>query len=179
MSLTGNTPCEGVFALQRGDRLHGVRPTDRLGAGLRKAEVLDLAFSNEALHRAGDVLDRDIRIDAMLIEEIDPIGLEALERGFGDSLDVLRPAVQSSAALACGRVDVEAELRRNYDPIAQGRKGLADQFFVSKGPIDLCSVEESHAALDGRADQGYSRLTLDGRTVGMAETHAAKPHGRD
>ena len=131
------------------------------------------------LDRAGDVLDRHIRVDAVLIEEIDPIGPEALQRGFRDRLDVLRAAVQAAAALACGRVDVEAELRRDHDPIADGRKGLADQFLVGEGPIDLRGVEESHAALDGRPDQGYSRLLVDGRAIGMAETHAAEPHGRD
>src|SRR5216684_3458260 len=42
--------------------------------------------------RAGDVFDRHVRIDAVLIEQIDDIGLEPLERGRRNLFDVLRPA---------------------------------------------------------------------------------------
>ena len=38
------------------------------GAGLGQAEVLDLACRDQVLHRAGHVLDRHVRVDAMLIE---------------------------------------------------------------------------------------------------------------
>ena len=57
---------------------------DRLHARLGKAEVLDLALPDQVLHRARDVLDGHVRIDAVLIEQIDAIGLEPLERGLGD-----------------------------------------------------------------------------------------------
>ena len=50
-----------VLALHGGDRLHGVRATDRLRARLGQAEVLHLPLLNQLLHRAGDVLDRDVR----------------------------------------------------------------------------------------------------------------------
>jgi len=39
---------------------------DRLSSGLRQPEVLDLALGNQVLDGTGDVLDRHIRIDAML-----------------------------------------------------------------------------------------------------------------
>ena len=45
----------------------------------RKTEMLDLAFPNEILHRAGHFFDRHRRIDAMLIVKIDGIDPEALE----------------------------------------------------------------------------------------------------
>jgi hypothetical protein len=59
-------------------------------AAVRKAEVQNLALSDQLFDRAGDVLDRDVRIDAMLIEKIDAVGAEALERGIDDRLDVFR-----------------------------------------------------------------------------------------
>ena len=89
------SPPERIFALERGDGLNCVRATDGLHARFRKSEVLHLALLNQVLHRSRHVFDRHVRIDAVLIEQIDDIGLEALERGFGDLLDVLRPAVQS------------------------------------------------------------------------------------
>ena len=69
---------QGVFALEGRDRLNGVRPPDGLRAGFRQPEVLDLAFRDKVLHRAGDVLDRHVRVDAVLVEEVDPVGPEAL-----------------------------------------------------------------------------------------------------
>ena len=164
--------------MQRSDRLHGVRAMNRSGAGLREPEVLDLAFSNEVLHCAGHLLDRHVGVDPVLVKEIDPIGPEAPKRGFCDRPDMLGAAAQA-APFAGGRVDVEAELRCNRHPVAKRRQGLADQFLVGEGPIDLRGVEEIHPAFDGRPDQGYSRPLVDRRTIGVAQTHAAEPHGRD
>ena len=84
-----------VFALESSDRLDGVCATDGLHACFGKAEVLDLAFLNQVLHRSGYVFDGHVRVNAMLIEQVDDIHLEPLERALDGLLDVLRPAVQA------------------------------------------------------------------------------------
>ena len=89
------SPPQRVFALERRDRLDGVGATDRLHSCFRKAEVLHLTFLNQVLHRSRHVFDRHVRVDAVLIEQIDDIDLESLERGLGDLLDVLRPTIQA------------------------------------------------------------------------------------
>ena len=76
----GLAPPQRVLALQRRDRLDGVRAADRLHAGLGQAEVLDLALADQFLHRAGHVLDRHVRIDAVLVEQVDAVGPQPLER---------------------------------------------------------------------------------------------------
>ena len=49
---------------------------DRLQAPASdRPKCFTLTLANEVLDRAGDVLDRDVRVDAVLIEQIDPIGL--------------------------------------------------------------------------------------------------------
>ena len=63
----GFSPPERVFTLQCGDGLNGVGAADRLHSCFRKAEVLDLAWLNQFLHRACDFFDRHVRIDPMLI----------------------------------------------------------------------------------------------------------------
>lgn len=70
-----------ILALQRGDRLDGVGAANRSRPGFREAEVFHLAGPNQILDRASDVFDWDVRIDAMLIKNIDDIGTEAFERG--------------------------------------------------------------------------------------------------
>ena len=91
-------PPQRVLALQRGHRLHRVGAANRLHAGLGQPEVPDLAFANQVLDRARDVLDRDLGIDAVLIEEVDGVDLQAPQRRLGDLADVRRPAVQAAPA---------------------------------------------------------------------------------
>src|SRR4029077_6436061 len=87
---------ERVLALQCGDGLNFVCATDGLHAGFRKAEVLHLALLNQLFHRSSGVFDRHVGVNAVLIEQIDDIGLEALQRGLSDFLDVLWTAVQNA-----------------------------------------------------------------------------------
>jgi hypothetical protein len=59
-----------VFALKSSERLDGVCATDRLHACFRKAEVLDLTLLDQVLHRTGDVFDRHVRVNPVLIEQV-------------------------------------------------------------------------------------------------------------
>jgi hypothetical protein len=109
--------------------LDGVGAANRLHAGFRQAEVLHLAGRNEILHCAGDVLDRDLRIDAVLVEQIDPIRLQSLQRCVGDFPDVRGAAVEPGLLAA---FDLEAKLRRNDDAIAKRRERLSDELFIGE-----------------------------------------------
>src|SRR5205823_969335 len=97
-----------VFALDRSDRLNCVCATDRLHSWLRKAEVLDFTFLNQILHRSGDLFDRHAGINTVLIEQIDNIGPESLERSFSNFFDVLWPAIE--ADLLAFRTKFKSEL---------------------------------------------------------------------
>ena len=124
---------------------------DRLHAGFRQAEVPDLALLDQVLHRAGDILDRHVGVDAVLIEEVDDVGPQPLQRRLGDLADVLRPTVH--AALAARRVELETELGGDDDLVAYRRERLADDLLVLVRPIGFSGVEEGDAAIDGGADQ--------------------------
>jgi hypothetical protein len=52
---------------------------DRLRAGLGQADVAHLAGLDELRHRSHGVLDRGLRVDAVLVVEVDVIDAEALE----------------------------------------------------------------------------------------------------
>src|SRR5580698_654683 len=57
------------------------RAADGRGAGFRETEMLDLALCDKALDGAGHIFDRHVRIAAVLIEKVDAVGLQPLERG--------------------------------------------------------------------------------------------------
>src|SRR6202044_3134494 len=105
-------------ALQRSHGLHCVGPADSLRARLGKPKVLHLALLDEIFHGSGNVFDRNIRIDTMLIEQIDDISSEPLERGFRNFLDVLWPAIQSGL-FAGIRIKLESEFSSDRNLLAE------------------------------------------------------------
>jgi len=117
-----------------------------------------------------------VRVDAVLVEEVNGLDSEPLERALDALLDRLRPAVEAGAL--AGR-EIEAELRRDHDPVADGGESLADELFVGERAVDLGGVEEGDAAFDRRPDQRDHRLFVAGRAVAGAHRHAAESDGRD
>ena len=110
----------------------------------------------------------------MLIEQIDDIDAEALERGFGDFLDVLGPAVERVRSGFAVGVHAEAELGGDDQLIAQGRQCFAEQFFICERAVDLCGIEECDAALHGCMKEGDHLLLIFGRPVGKTHSHASE-----
>ena len=69
--------------------------TDGGGSGLGHAEVLDLAGLDQLPDRARDLLDRYVGVDPVLIEQVDRLDPQPLQRGVGDPPDVVGPAGQA------------------------------------------------------------------------------------
>ena len=72
LGLRGPPP-QRVLGLQRGDGLHGVGAADRARRRLRHPEVADLPGLDQVAHGAGGVLDGDLRVDAVLVEQVDVV----------------------------------------------------------------------------------------------------------
>ena len=109
-------------------------PPDRLRTCLGKAEVLNLALLYQVLHRARHIFDRYGRVDTVLVEQVDNVGPQPLQRCLGNLPDVLRAAVQASSTLSRLGIDVEAELGGDHHLLTEGGKGFADELFVDEGP---------------------------------------------
>jgi hypothetical protein len=102
--------------------------------------VRDLALCDQVLDRAGDLLDGRLGVHAVLVEELDPVGLQAPERCFGDLSDVFRAAVEAPT-LSRLRIDVEPEPGRDDHLVTTGGERFADEFFVDERAVDLGGVE--------------------------------------
>src|SRR5439155_1732073 len=113
------SPPQRIFALQCRKRLDCMCATNRLHSSFRKAEVLHLACSNQFLHRTGDVFNRHAGIDAVLVEQINHIRPESLQRSFSNLFDVLWPTIQ--ADLLTFWTKFESELRGYHHLPAAGR----------------------------------------------------------
>ena len=148
-SSVGRISCSGsrhqseVLALERRDRLDGVSAADRLRAGFREPEMLDLALANQVLHRTRDVFDRNVRVDAMLVEQVDAIRPKSLQRRVGDGANLRRMAVEPRHLAV---LDVEAELGGDRDLIADGLERFADDILIGIRAVHFGRIEERHAA---------------------------------
>jgi len=83
----------------------------------------------------------------VLIEQIDGIDLESLERAVSDRLDVLRPTIQADL-LPLG-TELETEFGGYHYSTAERSKRFAHEFFVRERAIRFSGVEECDAAFDG------------------------------
>ena len=130
--------------MERSERLDCVCATDRLHARFGTAEVLDLALKNQVLHRSRYVFDWYVRVNLMLIEQVDDINFEPLERALDSLLNVLWPAVQTRrtphpAGIEI-RTEVEPEFGGDHHLLAEGSEGFAHEFLVQDRPRGRDSI---------------------------------------
>jgi len=76
----------------------------------------------------------------VLIEEIDCVRLQPLQRGIGNFANVFRAAVRATAPRAV-RGNVEAEFCREHDLIANGSERLTYEFLVRERAVSFRRVE--------------------------------------
>ena len=119
-------------------------------AGFGQAEVFHLALGDQVFHGAGYVFDGHGGIDAVLVEQVDPVGAQPLQHRIDGRPDVVGAAVGSAAALPGLRVEVEAELRGDDHLVAHRLQGFADDAFGFEWTVGLGGVEERHALVDVR-----------------------------
>ena len=139
--------------------------------------MLHLAVLNQFLHGAGDVLDGDVRVHAVLIQQVDGGHVQALQHRVDDLTNVLGSAVDAVARAV--RVDPESELGRNHDSFAERRQRLADELFVRERTVGFSGIEQRHAALDRGVHESDGLLPAAGGTVDPGQAHAAVPDRRD
>jgi hypothetical protein len=106
----------------------------------------------------------------MLIEQIDVVGFEPLEGGFGHLTYVLRAAVESIR----GNAVLESEFRGDYYLVANRRERLADYLFVEMRTVGFRSIEEGDAAFVRGADDFDCVFFLRGGAEAKAQSHAAE-----
>jgi hypothetical protein len=158
--------------------VYGVGPADRGGAGLGQPDVADLALGDELGQRTDGVLDGRVRVDPVLVVQIDVIGAQPLEGTLDGDTDIRRATVDDARAAA--GVRDEAELRRQHHTVAAVLDGPADEFLVGERTVDLGGVEVGDAEVQRSVD-GANRLGVAaGSDVVVARhRHGAESYARD
>src|SRR4051812_45235387 len=84
--------------------------TDVLSICLRQAEIFHLTFFYEVFDGTGYVFDGDGGIEAVLIEEINAVGVQSSERAFHGGADMGGPAVETFVGMGLG-IELKAKFR--------------------------------------------------------------------
>src|SRR5258705_11629997 len=100
-------------------------------ASLRHTEMFDLPLLDELPDCTRHVFDRNIWVYAMLIEQIDHIGIEELQGGFSHGPDSFRLAVRTLTWYAV----FEAELGCDEHLVTNGCQRFTNEFFVRKRTV--------------------------------------------
>ena len=108
--------------------------------------MLHLALQNQLFDCAGHVLDGHVRINAMLVKQVNRLDFEPFERSLDHSFDAFRLAGHTTLLAA---VAIESELRGNDYLLTERSECFADEFLVGERAIDFGGVEESDALFHG------------------------------
>src|SRR6185312_5354788 len=139
--------------------------------------MLHFPFADEIADSPCDILYRNIRVDAVLVEQVDGVDPKATERFIHRVPNALWPA-GDPMILARFRIDVEPELGRDHRTVAERAQRFADHHLVGERAIDFGGVEEGYPTLDRVADQPHAVLLRKACPVTLANAHAAKADRR-
>src|SRR5438094_10380974 len=120
--------------------MHRMRASDTIGAGFGQTEITHLAGANQLRHRAYGFFDRRLRIDPMLIIEIDAINAEPAQARFARLLHILRFPV-NPAKLRRILLAQDYELCRDNHMMAFAANSAYEQLIISVYTINVSSIE--------------------------------------
>ncbi len=145
-----------------------MRPPDGCRSRLGQADMADLALGHQFGEFPDGLLDGRVRVDAVLVVQVDVVGAEPLERPFDSEADIGRSAVRAGPA----GVGDEAEFFcGQHHLVTAPSDGPADQVLVGEGPVHLGGVEVADAEVERAAD-GADALFVDASGAGVEDRHA-------
>ena len=119
------------------------------------------------------LLDRRVRIDPVLVVEVDVVGTEPPERSLEGGADVGRGAVEVARTTAS--VGEHAELGGQHHLVAATPDGPADEFLVGERPVDLGGVDQRHPQIERTVDGADGLVVVRaGSGVGGGHAHGAE-----
>ena len=110
-----------------------------------------------------------LRVDAVLVVQVDVVGAEPRQRAFDRGADVGGAAVDDAGSAA--GVGDETELGRHHHLVAAALDGAADDFLAVERSVDLGGVDVGDAQLERPVD-GADRLgVVQAAAAGVGAGH--------
>jgi hypothetical protein len=122
---------------------------DGLRSSLRQSEVADLTLPHEFGHGTDGLLDRHLRIDPVLVVQVDDINFQPPQTGLTGLMHVFRPAIHALTRLGPHLPELGSENRL----VATTGDGPSDQLLVLPPTVHVGRIEQCHALVEGIADE--------------------------
>ena len=141
------------------------------GASFRKSERAYFPGRNQSGHGADSVFNRNFRIDAVLIEEIDRFDAKPFKAAVASAPDIFRRTVDAPDATG---IEPEPEFCGNHHTVARHfSQKSAQQLFIGVGPVDLGGVKKIAAELQITV-KNTERFPFISGSVSKGHAHAPK-----
>src|SRR6516162_5183400 len=158
----------------------GLRFDDLLRRQVRAAEEAHLSLPHQLVERAQGFLDRSLRVRAMQLVKIDPIGTQPLQA----RLDRLHDIAPRRPLELAGVIHRQAELARQHDRFALLAENSSEPLLraafvaVAVGGVDQVDAELDRPAYDAarrRKIDAAAKIVAAEADDGHLERGAAKP----
>jgi hypothetical protein len=161
-----------ILCLNSGDWMNAVGTADGFRSSLGQSEVADLALPHQIGHGPDRLLDWHLRVDAVLVVQVDDVNLEPLQTGFTGLTHIVGSAIHALARFG----PYLSEFGGKNHLIPTAGNGLSDQLLVLAPAVHVGCIEESHALVERIADE-RDGLLIVALAIDAGEGHAAEAEG--
>src|ERR1700676_3610627 len=137
--------------------------------------MADLALLDQLREDADRFLNRRIRIDAVLVIEVDVHDAQPLQTVFAGLPHIVGLAADAADVGITGIAD-NSELCGQHELVALALDRASDELFVLVGPVNISGVEKGDAEFE-RAMNGRDRFGVVASGVKLRHAHAAEAEG--
>jgi hypothetical protein len=130
-----------------------MRPANRRGRSLGKAEIADFTGPHKVRHGAYGLLDRRVGIDAVLIIEVDHLDSEPFQARFTSRAHVLG-LTTDAAHMRTGGIADNRKFRCQEYLVAAAANRIADQNLVVAVPVNIGCIQEVDAQFECAVNRG-------------------------
>ena len=144
------------------------------GSRLGQADVQDLAFGDQFGERGDGFLDGGVRVDAVLVVQVDAVDAEPRQRALDRCAHVRWTAVDDARPVS--GVGDQPELRGDDDLIAAALIARPTKFFAVERTVDFGGVDVGHAEIQSAVDRPDRLVVVETSAAGVdpGHRHSAK-----
>ena len=174
----GGAVAEAEPVLHRHDVRHLLGRLQLLDGDLGEADVPDLALVLQVLELADLVLHGDVGVDAVQLEQVDPVDLELAQAQLGLLAEVRRPPDRDPAVRP---LPGQPGLGGDHQVVGVRVQRLRDELLGDVGAVGVGGVDEGDAELAGSPEQPDRLVVVLGRTpdAGPGDPHRAEAQPDD